>query len=491
MADEQQDDKTNTPVAEQGEGSEAFTDEGSSGEAWRDELPPEDDFHDADAEEEAEPVEEEIEDDGTEEAPGVPYEEDDGEEESGAGDKKRGKSVLFGVLGVGVLLVGGLAYVQFGLNGVKSSILPMAAVFNVAQAPQKALPSAPAVSPAQADAKSDAAPSSNPTDISALYQEAQTQTQNKALPLPGGTVQDASKSSLGTSTKIVTLGDDESTPDAAAAPVAVPAKAPAPVATPAASVALPAKTPVAAAPVPVAPVPAQVSKVESMPLARVPAAQGVSDIDGRVKAMGDEIKTLQTSLDNTLKQNEALLKKINEMSQQNDSSALAQRLSALEKKMADDKASAAAKPASTKAVAQPKETAAIALPDEPGALTSSIETEATPVKSEAPAIEPKTEAKAVKKTEAKAVASSKKNKAKAASSKETKKTAEAKEPKASTGGWILRAATPDAAWVSKGDYTAELRRVAVGETVPGLGKIKEIRQSGDSWEVVCGKGVLK
>ena len=47
--------------------------------------------------------------------------------------------------------------------------------------------------------------------------------------------------------------------------------------------------------------------------------------------------------------------------------------------------------------------------------------------------------------------------------------------------WILRAATPDEAWVAKGSETRELRPVHIGDKLPGIGKVVAIRQTGDGW----------
>ena len=88
----------------------------------------------------------------------------------------------------------------------------------------------------------------------------------------------------------------------------------------------------------------------------------------------------------------------------------------------------------------------------------------------------------------------KKNRSKSASSKhETKKKNVKKKSAVATSSavWVLRAATPDAAWVSMGAESPDLRRLAVGESLLGIGKVKEIRQSGEKWEVVGETGTLR
>lgn len=50
--------------------------------------------------------------------------------------------------------------------------------------------------------------------------------------------------------------------------------------------------------------------------------------------------------------------------------------------------------------------------------------------------------------------------------------------------WVLRAATPNMAWLSPRPGSAELRRVAIGDAVEGLGQIQAIRQEAGRWVVV-------
>ena len=57
--------------------------------------------------------------------------------------------------------------------------------------------------------------------------------------------------------------------------------------------------------------------------------------------------------------------------------------------------------------------------------------------------------------------------------------------------WVLRAATPDSAWVSAGANAPDLKRVAVGDSLPGIGKVKEIRQSRGQWQVIGTAGTVR
>jgi intracellular multiplication protein IcmG len=57
--------------------------------------------------------------------------------------------------------------------------------------------------------------------------------------------------------------------------------------------------------------------------------------------------------------------------------------------------------------------------------------------------------------------------------------------------WILRAASPEEAWIAKDAQTRELRPVHVGDSVPGVGKITAILQRGDTWSVQATNGVIR
>lgn len=56
--------------------------------------------------------------------------------------------------------------------------------------------------------------------------------------------------------------------------------------------------------------------------------------------------------------------------------------------------------------------------------------------------------------------------------------------------WVLRAATPDEAWVAKDSTTSDLRHIMVGDELQGIGRIKAIHQVGDTWTVEGTKGNL-
>jgi len=75
--------------------------------------------------------------------------------------------------------------------------------------------------------------------------------------------------------------------------------------------------------------------------------------------------------------------------------------------------------------------------------------------------------------------------------KKTYATSEAVSQKSKANKWVLRAATPDAAWVSQGADSAELRQVRVGDTLPGIGKVRSIQQTDDRWIIMGSKGSIR
>lgn len=59
------------------------------------------------------------------------------------------------------------------------------------------------------------------------------------------------------------------------------------------------------------------------------------------------------------------------------------------------------------------------------------------------------------------------------------------------GSWVLRSATPGAAWLSQGPYSSDLRRVVPGDKVPGLGTITSVRQVAGRWLVEGTQGSVR
>jgi hypothetical protein len=57
--------------------------------------------------------------------------------------------------------------------------------------------------------------------------------------------------------------------------------------------------------------------------------------------------------------------------------------------------------------------------------------------------------------------------------------------------WVLRAATPDEAWVSADSTSRDLRHLQVGDTLTGIGTIKAIHQNGNAWVVEGSEGTIQ
>ncbi len=56
--------------------------------------------------------------------------------------------------------------------------------------------------------------------------------------------------------------------------------------------------------------------------------------------------------------------------------------------------------------------------------------------------------------------------------------------------WVLRAATPDTAWISATAETPDLVAVRVGDKAPGIGEVRAIRQEDDNWVIVGTAGTI-
>ena len=65
------------------------------------------------------------------------------------------------------------------------------------------------------------------------------------------------------------------------------------------------------------------------------------------------------------------------------------------------------------------------------------------------------------------------------------------EPTGGNRNWVLRAASPDEAWVAKDDTTTELRAVHIGDSLPGVGRITAIRDQGGVWVLQGAQGAVQ
>lgn len=440
MADKEEDKNVDiSPDAEALESESVAGEDDAHDDSWQDELPPDDDFHDQE-----EPLEEVVEDDeGAEEVVAT---------ESEAEKKKRGKNVLLGAMAVGALFVGGLAYLQFSSGTEGGGAVPMASIINP-QEIRKSLMALPSSETSGQEAQK------NPTDIERLRDAAENQSEKaQTVAIPGKEGAD-----LVTDKPMGIIGSDIVTSSSAVpVPTSLPPLAPATAPTKA-----PAPIPAAAPPAATAPaVPAQVAKIEDLPVPQLSSsdlmAKKTVDTtaqkaqEERLAEMNKKIEALQKSLDEANQKNTELLAKIESAAKtpvqtaapSRSEAALQEKISQLESKLAAAQ--------SVKAEA-PK----VAVATE----STAEEVVAKPVKPKPVAKKKPVATKVSKKTEA--------------------KPAETQQP------LVLRAATPEAAWVSAGRQTSELKKVSIGDELPGIGKIKKIYQNGERWEIVGDNGVLQ
>ncbi len=408
-----------------------FSPSDSSTEAWQDALPPEDDFHDQD--EGAEEILDEMVEEATKQEGGDP--------------PKRGRGVLMGALGVGALLIGGLAYLQFGSStkddGLK--VMPVSNVMNI-----KEIKSAPGPKEDPLAKKEQPLDATGKVDMTAIFHQAQkkvTTGGTMALPIKEGEKLPTERpESVEKNTEILSSSDNGGLPSLPPTPAPLSGTQA-----------------------------VQELKVETLPVKKEEIkalSTGAPQVawEERINEMTAKVETLKGELDRSLQQNAQLvsqvetLKKATALSQE---AALREQVAQLEQKLAaKDK-----KQENASLLLEGKGENAVGQAD----VVSGDE-------SSPPA--PMIALDGVKKKEK---ASSQKTRTKTSAKKATKK----KAPPAPSSSWVLRAATPDAAWVSSGSESQELRRVAVGETLQGLGKVKEIRQNGEKWEVVGEKGTLR
>lgn len=411
-------------------------------EAWQDELPPEDDFHDT-----GEPLEEEpSEEEGSEEEVLSDEEEQD---TAVLGDKKRGKAILLGVIAVGAALVGGMAYLQFSASGAGESSprvsMPIASIVDAKN--MKRVPSE------EEAATSSLSPKTNEMDLAELYRAAQKQTPSDgALALPNDPQgHEEDKGKLGVSTDVVALSGTEAAPSPEkTTEVKHSSEAPAQQIAKIEDIPMPELQPEISAPSAKDVKASAEIKKEDAPLKRLPLALETTQkpesakiedsANKQMKLMAEQMEALKDSLNQTLARNEALEKRLEEMQKKEkepEDSALRARVSQLEKELEATKGKA-------------KKTARVVSPK--------------------PA---------------------KKKEAVAASSPPPRQESRAEIASEDGQRLVLRAATPEAAWVSKGSYSSALQQVQVGDTLPGIGKIKEIRQRGESWLIIGSFGVLR
>lgn len=449
MSDKNQFTENDTPMTDE---PEISAEETLTGESWQTDAPPEDGFHDAETTSE----------DMIEEESGL----DDSYEDASAPSKDRGKTIFYGALGVAALLIGGMVLMQF--SGSSQEAPPSAMVSDLAPVTMSERPPAPP--------ETAAAPTAGETDMASLYQSAAPAGSTTVMP-------DMPAEKEAVTTEIMTLADVAAAPAPAPEPTVakvenVPLAHDEPVIPPA----KPEKNVPAPMPAPT-PAPALAPVQESIPVrtSAVPA----SDVETRLGEMADKIKTLESALEQAAQKNAELVARMETLSVASNTS-LEERLARLEQQKREDAAKPAKASKPKASVAKVERAAPVSAPETYDS-TAGIVTDLLPeeqVKEAMQQAEPAPAKKALSKK--KTTKETKTRKAKE-SAKATKTSKEA----AGQGGLVLRAATPDAAWVSGDAHSHDLQRVTVGETLPGLGKIKEIRQNGESWELVGTEGTLR
>ncbi len=426
MTDNEQELESDQPMHEDGE---------THAEGWQEELPPEDDFHDRDEHEPDATISEEVE---TAAETFTPPE----------SREKRGSKVLFGTLAGIALVIGGLAYLQFGGKSAPKAPAPVPASVTTKSAPSSAPENALKAQQSDTGFSSlPATPTTSEADITAIYNAGignTKQPMTNTVAIPGDSSPDNSLEK-GRDTRI-SASDILTT-----APIVPPVK---PMATP-------EKTPVLETPPPVA-APAPVAVAPVLPS----AAQ--TEMENRIKELSSQLEDLKNTIGQMNLQTSQIVSKLEKAPSEDamkSLEALENRLAQLEQKLAQSGNKKSIKPVAKEEVKEPVK--------ELSALPQELENVHFPpsMQEEAP----------VKQTVKKATASRLKKAVKARDTSASK---------AKAAGWVLRAATPDSAWVSKGANAPELQQVQVGDTLPGIGKIRAIEQTGDRWTIIGTQGKI-
>ncbi|WP_301102875.1 hypothetical protein [Propionivibrio sp.] len=424
------------------QGSDGFEDrdsmsEGAQAEAWQEDQPPVDDFHDQS---------------DTEVAAALDAADTAATDQATKPDSKSGMKVMAITILVGAALIGGLLYLQFGGSSEPgTATMPIAQAFkmpqNLAEPAAAPAPNAPPAAPVipkvgevtVVDPGTTAKTSS--ADITSLYAAGQAKDA-VALPMPQPTED-------GIATTPATAEPAKDAPAATDAPSPFnPSPAPS---------AQMAKIEPSMAPLP-APV-APLSPVT--PPSTTPAPANNAQLD----ALTTKFEDLKKAFDQLSQQNAQLAARV-EASAHAQAPAmdpqLERRMAMLEKKLdiLTDRPASIEAPSimpptiSSAEVAAPHETAK----SKPSARTTN-----------------KKHATTTKKPPA---------------TKRSTTKATAPQPAAPTHAWMLRAATPDAAWIAKDAKATELTKVKVGDNVEGIGQVESITQLGEGWVVVGSKGAI-
>lgn len=415
-----------------------------SSDEWQDPPSQDDGFSDPeiahDESEEAVEMQEEMLDDpaliqdGDEEV----YEEGDEEEETG-----RGKSVLFGALAIGLIVIGGAGYMFFG-SSVPSAPASLNSFTNK-QAVEPLVPVTKTV--AEGKIKRDE-PTPNETDMSLLYTPGRVGKDPYILP------KKTSKVTIGGSTDIIIHDGSSGEMSKTELVYNKPANSPSVKVDP--SIVKIEDLPVTPTAVTSAPVSVPAPVVENAELVQLKIAN---------KLLKKEIASFRLSQEQAVPANDGELKKVEA------------RLSARDKELETEKKKTAT--AEKENVVLQKDVKK--LQKQLKEAHSKLEDIKTVVKK---AKARKRLAK-VKKVEKKK--SSKSRRVIAKVPQTTVKMLVPPQPK----DFVLRAATPEAAWVAKSKGDTNLQRVVVGDEIQQIGRIIAIRNRNGKWEVVGTKGTLR
>ncbi len=398
-------------------------------ETWQEGLPPDDDFHDQGAAASVSSDDAVVVEESAQAAPA----------------KRGGAGLILGALVVGAVVMGGLAYTQ--LSGRKDGAAPTVppVVASADSAPGSTAGSIEGALPGANAPELQPTPTTSEADLSAIYKAARDQTAaaDNATVLP-----DMDNGIRKAADEVKALAVEGAVPNPAPAPIA--AVAP-PVPVP------PAPVPAALAPIaPVVPAQAPTLAVPVPPIAgRIQNATNDA-VGTRLDALAARMEAMQKTLDQTVKH----------------TAELASRLDA-----------ASIKPMEVGPAPQIEDRLA-RIEQQLGTRHSAGLSDDKPVQAQGTAASQTTTKAAVRHKASKPTATAHTKKAKPSDKPEATQAA-------SKETWVLRAATPEAAWVSSDVNAPELRKVAVGESLPGIGTVKAINQLGEGWVVVGTKGTIR
>jgi len=412
-------------------------------ESWQEESPPDDDFHDHEHLEETEESEET--------APAAnPF-------EGAQTGQKRGATVMFVALAAVALVIGILAYMQFGGKNKTANVAMVPS--GIMKSADKSMAKDPALQPVDTEFNSlSTTPTTAESDIRAIYNAGMEKTVapvETAVAIPGISSPDPAADKL--------KAADSSVSDIV---TATPTSPHITNATPSAPE--PGRTAGAMFPQTegktdqkrsetTTPVAAESGVVP--PAASGAQGTGQQDVELRIKEMAAQIEEMKKTLQDAMQQTSQLVLRLDAIQGTSVSGGMSfeNRLEQLEQKLSLTDEKKPVKAAEKKSSSESSK--------EDGAIQLQADQEKPSVKTQTG-------------KETKTV------------TKKTKKAVKPESRKEKASAWVLRAATPEAAWVSEGAETTELQQVQVGDTLPGIGTVREIRQTGDKWAIVGTKGTI-